>query len=482
MTVLVWYRNDLRMQDHQALAAACRSGERVRAIWLDCPGQWERHHVAPIRRWYVLESLRELGQALADRGIGLDIVACDDFSAVPDVLARYVAQHQVSALFCTREYPLDEVRRDARVRQRLEAEGTRICFSDDDMLVPPEVLRTGQGKAYTVFSPYRRAWDRWITENPPATGEISYQASPVAFTGGLFIEQASAALELNNLYTAHWCPGEQAAQEQLASFRKEMLGSYAQDRDYPALHATSRLSAALSAGTISVARCYRVARDSQLQQGESAAGAASWINELAWRDFYRQVLTACPDLCKGQPFRPETAFIQWSRNQTLFHRWCQGETGYPLVDAAMRQLNATGWMHNRLRMVTAMFLTKNLFIDWRWGEQYFMSHLVDGDFASNNGGWQWSASTGTDAVPWFRVFNPVRQSQRFDPSGIFIRQQLPALRTLSDRVIHQPWTAKVPPVDYPAPIVSLDGVRDRVAGAFRQARELWESVESSPCV
>jgi len=197
-------------------------------------------------------------------------------------------------------------------------------------------------------------------------------------------------------------------------------------------------------------------------------GAAVWISELAWRDFYRHIMACFPSLAQGSPFKSETALLQWRHDHEQFQAWCDGQTGYPLVDAAMRQLNETGWMHNRLRMVTAMFLTKHLFIDWRWGEAHFMRRLIDGDFAANNGGWQWSASTGTDAVPYFRVFNPVRQSERFDPQGVFIQRYVPELRGLSGKALHRPW-----PVDgYPAPIVDHQGVRERVTLAFRQARDL----------
>lgn len=234
------------------------------------------------------------------------------------------------------------------------------------------------------------------------------------------------------------------------------------------------LSAALSAGTVSVAECWHLAR-SALQHPAQREGAECWIGELAWRDFYRQIMANFPQLAVGEPFRAETRFIQWSSDEALFQAWCEGRTGYPLVDAAQRQLVQTGWMHNRLRMVSAMFLTKNLFIDWRRGEQFFMRHLIDGDFAANNGGWQWSASTGTDAAPYFRVFSPVRQSQRFDPDGEFIRRYVPELAEIDNKWIHEPWKAPNPVSGYPAPVVDQAGVRDRVTAAFRAAKEIMES-------
>ena len=238
--------------------------------------------------------------------------------------------------------------------------------------------------------------------------------------------------------TGQWVPGEKAARQQLDRFVTRQLAGYQKQRDFPALTGTSGLSAALSAGTLSVASCYQAAREAMADAG-MREGAACWIGELAWRDFYRQIMAQFPRLSRGGAFRPETEWLQWRRDEDHFLAWCEGRTGYPLVDAAMRQLVATGWMHNRLRMVTAMFLSKHLWLDWRRGEAFFMEHLMDGDFAANNGGWQWSASSGTDAVPYFRVFNPIRQSQRFDPEGEFIARWVPELRHLDNKTIHEPW-------------------------------------------
>ena len=475
MTALVWYRNDLRVRDHGPLAAALAGGGTVRALWLFCEQQWDEHDVAPLRRWYMLESLRELGRSLAELGVSLDLLECGDFASAPKVLDEHVGRHGVHRVHCNREYPLNEMRRDWAVAATLEQRGVSLAWHDDGMLVSPEALRTVQGKPYTVFTPYRRSWDRQLDAGPlQLPGTPSPAGDPVSFQGEARIDSALEGLEVSTTARGIWSPGEAAALERLDRFVDEHLRDYAHCRDLPELDATSRLSPALSAGTLSPGRCYRLARQCADSEPAMAEGARAWISELAWRDFYRQIMVHFPRLARGEPFREEGNFLHWSHNDELFDAWCRGQTGFPLVDAAMRQLNETGWMHNRLRMLVAMFLTKHLFIHWGRGERYFMSRLIDGDFASNNGGWLWSASLGTDAVPYFRVFNPVRQSQRFDSRGAFIRRYVPELRELDDRNIHTPWKAPLLAPDYPSPLVELAGVRDRVSAAFREARQRAE--------
>ncbi len=255
------------------------------------------------------------------------------------------------------------------------------------------------------------------------------------------------------------------------AFCAEAIDGYAEQRDFPALPGTSQLSAYLAAGVLSVRQCLHAALAAN--QGEFAsgnAGVVTWINELLWRDFYSHILVGYSKVSRNRAFKPETEALPWRDAPEDLLAWQQGRTGFPIIDAAMRQLLATGWMHNRLRMVVAMFLTKNLLIDWREGERFFMQHLIDGDLAANNGGWQWSASTGTDAVPYFRIFNPISQSQRFDPQGDFIRYWLPELKHLSNKDIHQ---AKqlgglFERNDYPQPIVDLSSSRKRALNAFKQ--------------
>ena len=475
MSALVWFRNDLRMHDHSPLAAALGSGQPVRALYVLCPAQWDSHDVAPLRRWYVLESLRELGKELAQRGVLLDIIEGSEFASVAGELHAYCRRHAVTDLYCNREYPLNEVRRDRQVAETLRALGVQLHGFDDGVMLPPRALKTGQGTPYTVFSPYARTWRRRLAEQPPRLPALPKAGKPVQFRGNAAINRALAAVKVPASLTRPWQPGEQAARDQLERFAANALAGYHEGRDFPAHPGTSLLSTALSAGTLAVGRCYAVAEREAAGNAAVAEGARVWINELAWRDFYRQIMANFPRLARGEPFRSETRFIRWHNDEQKFHAWCNGQTGYPLVDAAMRQLNSTGWMHNRLRMLAAMFLSKHMMIDWRLGERYFMQNLIDGDFAANNGGWQWSASTGTDAAPYFRVFSPIRQSQRFDPQGAFIREYVPELARLDGKQIHEPWKHGGA-TGYPIPVVEHQGVRERVTAVFQAAREQAEAV------
>lgn len=470
-TSLVWFRNDLRVHAQPALAAALAQPEPVRALYLLCPGQWDAHHVAPLRRWYVLESLRELAASLARLGVPLDVIRLDRFAEVPARLRRYWREHGSVALYACREYPLNELNRDRAVADEASKAGVTVHGFDGGMLVPPKQLKTGGGTPYTVFTPYRRRWQVWLAEQPPACPAPESTHKPIAPPPLKEVDRAVKALAVPASLTASWQPGEQAARRQLADFAAEPLRDYRRQRDFPALSGTSLLSTALSAGTLAASECWQLAQQALMQPGWRD-GVECWLGELAWRDFYRQIMANFPQLAWGAPFRPETRLIRWRDDEAGFAAWCEGRTGYPLVDAAQRQLLSCGWMHNRLRMVSAMFLSKHLFIDWRRGEQFFMQHLIDGDFAANNGGWQWSASTGTDAAPYFRVFSPIRQSERFDAEGDFIRQHVSELAELPAPLIHQPWKKPALAPGYPAQVVPHEGVRERVTEAFRQVRDI----------
>lgn len=471
---LVWFRNDLRLNANTPLSQALQTGEKTIALYMLCQAQWDRHDVAPIRRWYVLKSLLELGKSLAKRGVSLYILDVGSFDDVAEQLDKFVVQQCITQLYCNRDYPLNEIRRDRAVAQRLADRGVTIYGYDDAMLVPPRALRTGKGTPYCVYTPYRKRWQEWLDlRNSHTTARPNWPNQHATFVGEAIAKTALEQLHVQPALTNLWQAGEKAALAQLSFFIDNRLCDYKAQRDFPDSDATSLLSTAFSVGTLSPHQAFSAARH-QLADVACREGATCWISELAWRDFYRQIMYHYPKLATGKPFRPETDLLPWKHSTAAFNAWCGGRTGYPLVDAAMRQLVKTGWMHNRLRMVTAMFLTKHLFIDWRAGERFFMQHLIDGDFAANNGGWQWSASTGTDAVPYFRVFSPIRQSQRFDPNGDFIKRFVPELSALDNKSIHEPWKSPLLAPDYPPPIVTHSGVKKEVEAAFRAAKSTWD--------
>jgi len=462
MTVLMWFRNDLRVTDNTALHAASQAGE-VRAIFIATPTQWRQHDMAPIQQRFIEQNLKALHDALAERGIALDVLKVQDFAAVPAAIKKYCRQYDIGEVFCNRECPLNEKRRDAVVEKVLDTQGIGFRSFDDQCIVAPGVLKNGSGRPYVVFTPFSKAWRAHCLSVPVGV-------SPLPAKNKLPLNHSTASFDLNAGKTpaVKWQAGEQAAHNVLKLFVRKRIGDYREQRDFPAVDGTSSLSPYLAMGVLSPRQCY-VAAVQSLQKATTAMqkeSTATWINELIWRDFYIHIMDAFPQVCMHRAFRTETENVQWRKADTDFVAWCEGRTGIPIVDAAMRQLVQTGWMHNRLRMVVAMFLSKNLLIDWRRGEQFFMQHLIDGFFPANNGGWQWSASTGTDAAPYFRVFNPVTQGQRFDPDGEFIRRFVPEIAHLDNKQIHLPQQDMFSESDYPAPIVDLASSRKRAIEAF----------------
>jgi len=470
-THLVWLRNDLRINDNMALAAACRdSNANVMALFIATPQQWQQHHMAPKQAAFIQQNLRLLQASLAERGIPLHYHQCNDFAASIDFLSEFCHQQHVDALYYNYQYEINERERDAQAEKRLDAQGVICQGFDDSLLLPPGSVQTGSNTMFKVFTPFSKAFVRRLHQGLPEC----YHAPKARPNAPIRIEQHIPAFDYPcEDVDESWFPaGEEAALKQLRHFAKQGVQHYPDQRDLPAIDGTSRLSAYLAIGVLSPRQClHRVLKEhpDALNEGK----AFTWLNELIWREFYRHLMVAFPALCKHQPFVDWTRNVNWQKNDHHLAAWQQGKTGYPIVDAAMRQLNTLGWMHNRLRMITASFLVKDLLIDWREGERYFMQQLIDGDLAANNGGWQWAASTGTDAAPYFRIFNPTTQGERFDKQGDFIRQWLPELRSVPDSDIHQPqvWAQKNnKKLDYPAPIVEHKDARKKTLDAFERAR------------
>lgn len=459
----MWFRNDLRVADNTALHAASLAGH-VRAVFIATPAQWQVHDMAPIQQRFIEHNLPPLRAALAKFGIALDVLKARDFAAVPAALKKYCKQHAIGDVFCNREYPINEKRRDLAVAEVLRKENVGFHSFDDQCIVAPGLLKNGSGRPYVVFTPFSKSWRMHCSAMPVGM-------SPAPATNQRFdlIPESPMTLGASKSPEVTWPAGEKAAQEALKQFVQKRLGRYREQRDFPAIDGTSSLSPYLAIGVLSPRQCYLAAmRVWQKALANERESIATWINELIWRDFYIHIMDAFPEVCMHRAFRTETENVRWRKADEDFAAWSGGRTGIPIVDAAMRQLVQTGWMHNRLRMVVAMFLSKNLLIDWRRGEQFFMQHLIDGFFPANNGGWQWSASTGTDAAPYFRVFNAVTQGQRFDPEGDFIRRFVPEIAHLDNKQIHLPQQDRdmFSAIDYPAPIVDLASSRKRAIEAF----------------
>lgn len=478
---LVWFRRDLRAHDHAALFHALKT---ARQVW--CVFVFDRDILDPLPRTdrrvaFIRESLVELDAALrelaarhgadnARLGGGLIVLHDHPTEAIP----RLAAELGVEAVFTNHDYEPQAKTRDAHVRGALSNAGVALFTSKDQVVFEADEVLTASGKPYGVFTPYKNAWlaklDTFYVQAYPvaryaqALAPIppAHAGVPAAGVPGLheigFEDEQTAELKIHG--------GTLRGRALLADFI-ERIDAYDRARDFPAVKGPSYLSAHLRFGTLSIRELAKLAWD-RMRGG--SRGAEVWLSELIWRDFYHQILHHHPHVV-GQSFKPAYDAIKWERGKhadALFAAWCEGRTGYPLVDAAMHQLNSSGYMHNRLRMVVASFLIKDLGIDWRWGERYFAEKLMDFDLAANNGGWQWAASSGCDAQPYFRIFNPIKQSEKFDPAGKFIRRYLPALAGVPDRVLHAPWLAD-PQVladagvvlnrDYPAPIVRHDEAR-----------------------
>ncbi len=471
MRTLVWFRADLRVIDHPALHQACAASTRgVIGVFLICPDQWRAHDWAGTRVEFILRNLQALSEELEALNIPLLVRTTPSFDDAPETLVDLALRHGCDALYYNVEHELNERRRDREVADQFTRQGLAVQGFTDQTILPPGSVRTGSGTFYSVYTPFRKSWGARLEESgvPVPLGRPKRQAEMPCNPDDLPTEVDE--FECDADIADVWPAGERFAAKRLKAFASKRLEHYARDRDRPDLDGTSSLSPYLAVGAVSIRQCLHLAWQANSESlKRDKSGPAIWIDELAWREFYRHVMAGWPRICKGRAFKEDTESIRWRDDPEGLAAWKEGRTGVPIVDAAMRQLVVTGWMHNRLRMIVAMFLTKDLLIDWREGERHFMRHLIDGDFASNNGGWQWAASTGVDAAPYFRIFNPFTQSRKCDPEGVFIRRWVPELADLDDKAIHEPHDADLPAadLDYPAPIVEHASARERAIEAFK---------------
>ena len=471
---LFWFRRDLRDHDNAGLHYALRAARQVWCVFvfdreiLDAlPARADR------RVEFILGSVRELAQSLEAHGGGLIVRHARADAEIPRLAVALGAQ----GVFVNDDYEPDAVARDRRVEAALAAHGVTLHRCKDTVIFEKDEILTQSGTPFSVFTPYKNAWLKRVS----AEGDFFVRPYPIErHVGGLAKPAAPNPLptlaglgfEQTNLAALGIAPGMAGAQALLHDFRARMAG-YRDARDYPAVKGVSYLSVHNRFGTVSIRELAALALHGR------GTGAATWLSELVWRDFYFQILHHHPHVVRGA-FRSEYDRIAWPGGPEMFAAWCEARTGYPIVDAAMRQINATGYMHNRLRMIAASFLTKDLHVDWRMGERYFADHLNDYDLAANNGGWQWAASTGCDAQPYFRIFNPVTQSEKFDAEGKFIRRYVPELAKVPDKFIHAPWTMPAAMQqaagvligrDYPAPVVDHGAARTTTLALFAAARQ-----------
>ena len=498
-SALVWFRRDLRVQDHAALYHALRAARRV---W--CAFVFDRDILDPLlqqgqrqdrRVEFIRASLVELDATLHSLGAtagvpGVRLIVRHG-AARQEIVALADALH-VQAVYANHDDEPAARARDDAVRGALAARGIALHTSKDQVVFERDEVLTASGHAFSVFTPYKNAWMKKADEFFLKAYPVERHAARLAPTPEVAGAPVEAGAVVPSLETLGFAPtnlaelkiptGSHGAHTLFDDF-VQRIDRYDETRDFPGVKGPSYLSVHLRFGTISIRELARTAwqrtRDPAAPRG---AGAMTWLGELVWRDFYHQILFHHPRVVNAS-FKPDYDRIKWEHGapaERLFQAWCEGRTGYPLVDAAMAQINQTGYMHNRLRMVVASFLVKDLGIDWRWGERYFALHLNDFDLAANNGGWQWAASTGCDAQPWFRIFNPVNQSRKFDPQAHFIRRYLPQLGELPDALVHAPWEARA--VDlaaagivlgktYPLPLVRHDEARQRTLVRYSVVKE-----------
>ena len=462
---LIWFRDDLRVTDNAAVSAAldCDPDTQISAVFLTADTEWASFGYGANRLYYTEQLLTNLSKNLASLGVSLTVIRLETYHDQVAWIRQFCATESVSDLYFNQEYQWNERLRDRHI---LENRGaiTVHAFVDRVLLQPSTVL-TGDERFYSVFSPFKRRWLS-IYQNQGVRPFTLPNRPRAAVPPGQWL----SLCDRPDSDLSQFPMTEEDAKHTLEDFVTHRLGQYDRARNQPDVLGTSRLSGALARGLLSPRQCIQAAEDLvQRPIWEFPDNAFSWINELIWRDFYQHLLVGFPRLSKNRAFRPETEALIWRNIPAEIDAWKAGRTGIPIVDAGMRELRATGWMHNRVRMIVAQFLTKNLLCDWRIGEAHFMQYLVDSDLGANNGGWQWSASTGTDAAPYFRVFNPVSQSEAHDPQANYISHWIPELLKMPVKKRHAPWNGSIPQ-GYTAPIVDLKSSRQRAIDAFKDLK------------
>lgn len=424
-----WFRRDLRLEDNAGLYHALKSGYKVLPIFIFDKNILDKlENKKDQRVEFIHNALADMQEQLLSFGSSLLVKYGDPF----EVFGNLIEDFEIAEVYTNHDYERYAIERDRQIGELLNAKGIAFyTFKDQTIFEKNEVL-SGAKTPYTIFTPYSRKWKETLNEfylKSYSTEKYFQNFLKIASFNSPTIEEIGFT-KIGSIFPKK-------------ELREELIKKYDEVRDIPSILGTSRLSVHLRFGTVSIRKLTQ----------RAIALNEKWLNELIWRDFYMNILFHFPHISEGHAFRKEYDLIAWRNNETEFKKWCEGKTGYPIVDAGMRELNATGFMHNRVRMITASFLIKHLLIDWRWGEAYFAEKLMDFDFSANNGGWQWASSSGCDAAPYFRIFNPTSQTQKFDPELKYIKKWIPELNSF----------------DYPRPIVEHTFARERVLKAYKAA-------------
>ena len=485
--VVHWFKCDLRMKDSKALHLASEKakskGVPLVCLHIASPQDYQAHVTSAVRVDFVLRTLEVLKEDLAELDIPLYVETVDKRKRIPERILELCEEWGASHIFANIEYEVDELRREALITRKGIERGIAMEAVHDTCVVAPGELSSGSGKQYSVYSPWFRAWLAYLkthphqldlfdppAKNPPGARTSFPRLFECTVPSAPLFKQLKP--DEKHRFTSLWPAGEHEAHARLTKFVTEKINAYKDTRNNPSANSTAVISVHLASGTLSARTAINAARSANSTENLDGGrpGITTWISELAWRDFYKHVLAHWPYVCMNKPFKPEYTSITWEYNTPLFEKWCAGQTGYPFIDAAMRQLNHTGYMHNRARMAVASFLAKDLLIDWRMGERYFMERLIDGDFASNNGGWGFSASTGVDPQPYFRIFNPILQGEKFDAEGVYIRRWVKELEGVMDgKAVHDPHgRGAVGVKGYPRMCVEHKESRNRALARYKQ--------------
>ncbi len=468
--VIVWFRSDLRLADNPALTAACETGAPIIPVYIhddQNAGAWKRGAAS---KWWLHHSLSRLSDSLKTAGFG-DLVLFE--GPADKIIADIVTETGATAVFWNRCYEPWAIARDKKIKQDLSEKNIGAHSFKAYLLFEPWEIKNKTGGPYKVFTPYSKACLDFGVQRPPLDVPKPAKTSKAKLIAGIALDDLRLIPDIKWYLDmeASWTPGEQGAHDRLDEILDHIVDDYKEQRDFPAVDGVSRLSPHLHFGEISPYQIWMAAT-------EKCKSPAPFLRQLIWREFSYHLLYHFPDF-PDVSWNPRFKKFKWKTDKEALALWQKGQTGYPIIDAGMRQLWQTGWMHNRVRMIVGSFLVKNLLIDWREGEKWFWDTLVDADLGNNAAGWQWIAGSGADAAPYFRIFNPVLQSQKFDPKGEYIRTFVPELAKLPNKYIYTPWEA--PPLllheagivlgkDYPEPIVSLTLSRDRALEAYADTK------------